>query len=187
MNLTVVSGGVQFDRLAIMYLGDIEVWRASTAEPKSRPGISWTYWKDMTNYISLWKAQQKLIFDLGNTVNDQYTGACNVTLTATFFSIKDASKANQQDRASQIMPISAKRGSDGKGSAFWYPGDASVSLKIPRAAVRAIASISATGQSEEEFWEAPMSPTLPWPTPQATLGRVHFARPGSSLTGSLRT
>ncbi|KAJ4153974.1 hypothetical protein LMH87_010439 [Akanthomyces muscarius] len=153
MNLTVVSEGVQFDRLAIMYLGDIEVWRTSTAEPKSHPGISWTYWKDMTNYLSLWKGQQKLIFDLGNTVNDQYTGAFNVTLTATFFSVKATGEDDQQSPASQIMPISAKRGSDGKSSAFNYPGDTSVSLKIPQAAVRAIVSISATGQSDEEFWE----------------------------------
>ncbi|OAQ97225.1 hypothetical protein LLEC1_02989 [Akanthomyces lecanii] len=153
MNLTVVSEGVQFDRLAIMYLGDIEVWRTSTAEPKSHPGISWTYWKDMTNYLSLWKAQQKLIFDLGNIVNDQYTGAFNVTMTATFFSVKATSEDNQQGPASQILPISARRGSDGKSSAFNYPGDASVRLKIPQAAVRAIVSISATGQSDEEFWE----------------------------------
>lgn len=153
MNLTVVSEGVQFDRLAIMYLGDVEVWRTSTAEPKPHPGISWTYWKDMTSYLSLWKGQQKLIFDLGNTVNDQYTGAFNATLTATFFSIKPTDEVDEQGPASQIMAISAKRGSDGKSSAFNYPGDASVSLKVPQAAVRAIVSISATGQSDEEFWE----------------------------------
>lgn len=32
-NLTVTSRGRQFDRLAIVYLGDIEIWRTSTAEP----------------------------------------------------------------------------------------------------------------------------------------------------------
>lgn len=137
-----------------MYLGDIEVWRTSTAEPNSYPGISWTYWKDMTSYLSLWKAQQKLIFDLGNTVNNQYTGAFNVTLTATYFSIESSDKGNQHDPAPWIMPISAKRSKDDKGSAFNYPGDdVSASIKIPQAAIRAIVSISATGQSDEEFWE----------------------------------
>ncbi|XWW93799.1 hypothetical protein V2A60_001736 [Cordyceps javanica] len=155
MNLTVASEGVQFDRLAVMYLGDIEVWRTSTAEPKSHPGISWTYWKDMTNYLPLWKERQKLIFDLGNIVDGKYTGAFNVTLTAQFFSTKDEVKSDQHhDPATQIIPISAKRSGDGKGSAFKYPGDVvSVGVQLPQAAVRAIVSISATGQSDEKFWE----------------------------------
>lgn len=32
-NLTMTSAGRQFDRLAMMFLGDIEVFRTSTAEP----------------------------------------------------------------------------------------------------------------------------------------------------------
>lgn len=43
-NLTVVSAGRQFDRLGIVYLGDIEVFRTSTAEPTTS-GIEWTYLK----------------------------------------------------------------------------------------------------------------------------------------------
>jgi hypothetical protein len=43
-NLTVVSAGRQFDRLGIVYLGNIEVFRTSTAEPTAN-GIIWTYLK----------------------------------------------------------------------------------------------------------------------------------------------
>jgi len=43
-NLTVVSAGRQFDRIGIVYLGDIEVFRTSTAEPTAT-GIKWTYLK----------------------------------------------------------------------------------------------------------------------------------------------
>lgn len=161
MNLTVVSEGVQYDRLAIMYLGDIEVWRTSTAEPKSHPGISWSYWKDMTNYLSLWKTEQKLIFDLGNTVNEQYTGAFNATLTATFFSTKVAGKDDKHEPAQVIMPISAKKSDDDKGSAFNYPSDeATVKVTLPKNTVRAIVSISATGQSDEEFWQTNVPDSL---------------------------
>jgi hypothetical protein len=38
LNLTVEAAGRQFDRLAVAYLGDVEVWRTSTAEP-TRDGI----------------------------------------------------------------------------------------------------------------------------------------------------
>jgi len=33
------------------------------------PGISWTYLKDMTQYLYFWKSPQKIIFDLGNLVS----------------------------------------------------------------------------------------------------------------------
>jgi len=69
INFTVVSHGRQYDRLAIMYLGDTEVWRTSTAEPTTPPGIRWVYLKDMTQYLSFWKEPQKLIFDLGNLIS----------------------------------------------------------------------------------------------------------------------
>jgi len=43
-NLTVVSAGRQFDRLGILFFGDTEVLRTSTAEPTAT-GIQWTYLK----------------------------------------------------------------------------------------------------------------------------------------------
>lgn len=36
INFTVTSRGRQFDRLAFMYLGDMEVFRTSTAEPTAK-------------------------------------------------------------------------------------------------------------------------------------------------------
>lgn len=68
MNFTATSAGRQLDRLALLYLGDTEVWRTSTAEPRLAPGIIWTYWKDMTPYLSMWKTKQKVIFDLPNLI-----------------------------------------------------------------------------------------------------------------------
>lgn len=73
MNFTVSSKGRQFDRLGIMYLGDIEVFRTSTAEPTA-DGITWTYIKEMEQYNALWEKDQKIIFDLGNIVDSTYTG-----------------------------------------------------------------------------------------------------------------
>lgn len=153
MNFTVTSEGRQFDRLAVMYLGDNEVWRTSTAEPKQKPGIAWTYWKDMSTYMALWKQPQKLVFDLGNLVDSTYTGVYNTTLTATF--INEYPYNRTSPHASLILPISAERSSDDQGSAFQYPAqDASAKLTFPKNVVRAVATISATGQSNEEFWWA---------------------------------
>ncbi|KAM7217778.1 putative peptide-n4-asparagine amidase [Rhypophila decipiens] len=164
INFTVVSHGRQYDRLAIMYLGDIEVWRTSTAEPTVPPGIRWTYLKDMTQYLSLWKQPQTLIFDLGNLINDKYTGIFNTTLTATFFT-SDV-PTDTAPPSDLIIPISARQSSNSSVwvSQFTVPTQNATNLisDFPRNARRAVFSVSANGQASEEFWwsNVPQSDTL---------------------------
>lgn len=147
MNLTVTSKGRQFDRLGLMYLGDVEVFRTSTAEPTT-DGIIWTYIKEMDQYNVLWKTEQKIIFDLGNLVNEIYTGTFNTTLTATFFTVPES-----QASPDLILPISAKRSSTNRQSSFSLPSElALVSHRLPQNINRAVVSISACGQLAEEFW-----------------------------------
>ncbi|KAE9968338.1 hypothetical protein BLS_005907 [Venturia inaequalis] len=147
MNFTVTSSGRQFDRLAVMYLNDTEIWRTSTAEPTLN-GIVWTYTKDVSNYLTLWKQPQRVIFDLGNIVDRTYTGSFDTTLTATFFSTKNVPKP-----ADIIVPLSARRSANGSGSAFMVPEVQAINtFTIPRNVEKAILSLSAVGQAEEEFW-----------------------------------
>ncbi|KAF7620047.1 hypothetical protein AFLA_001665 [Aspergillus flavus NRRL3357] len=146
INLTVTSQGRQFDRLAILFLGDTEVFRTSTAEPTA-DGIVWAYIKDMSQYNALWQIQQKLIFDLGNIINDIYTGPFSVTLTA-YFSCEGHART-----ADVILPISARKSASNLSSVFTVPGDNTKTLyQIPPNTSRAVVSISACGQSTEEFW-----------------------------------
>lgn len=147
MNFTVTSKGRQFDRLALMYFGDTEVWRTSTAEP-TKNGIRWTYMKDMSHYLYLWNQPQKLIFDLGNLIDNTYTGFFNTTLTATFFMGPEA-----VDAAEMIIPISGRRSASNAASLFIVPADtAANTISFPRNANRAVFSVSACGQANEEFW-----------------------------------
>ncbi|KAM0180649.1 hypothetical protein ACHAPF_002356 [Botrytis cinerea] len=143
----VTSSGRQFDRLAIMYFGDSEVWRTSTAEPTTA-GIRWEYLKDMTEYLYFWNSPQTLIFDLGNLIDSTYTGYYYTTLTATFFTSQETAEP-----ADLILPISARNGAEDAVSVFTLPGDnATNTISFPQNANRAVFSISACGQSAEEFW-----------------------------------
>ncbi|KAH7084800.1 peptide N-acetyl-beta-D-glucosaminyl asparaginase amidase A-domain-containing protein [Paraphoma chrysanthemicola] len=146
-NLTVTSAGRQFDRLALMFLDDIEVFRTSTAEP-TRDGIIWSYLKDMSLYLALLKTPHKIIFDLGNLVDDTYTGVWSATLTAIFYSAEQTFHP-----ADVIVPISAQRSRSNGSSAFVVPETRALSsLKMPRNAKKAVFSILACGQAAEEFW-----------------------------------
>jgi hypothetical protein len=146
-NFTVTSAGRQFDRLALMFFNDTEIFRTSTAEP-TQNGIIWTYIKDMSNYLALFNEPQKIIFDLGNLVDDTYTGSWYTTLTATFFKEKDSI-----DPADAIIPVSTQQSASNNPSGFVVPESMALSkLTLPRNAKRAVFSISACGQATEEFW-----------------------------------
>lgn len=100
----------------------------------------------MTNYLSLFKQPQKIIFDLGNLVDDTYTAAFNVTLTASFFSAPDATSP-----ADVILPVSAQQAAANAASVFTVPPDtASSLLTLPRNVRRAVFTVAATGQGQEE-------------------------------------
>ncbi|KAL5115050.1 hypothetical protein ACEQ8H_007092 [Pleosporales sp. CAS-2024a] len=147
IEFTVTSAGRQFDRLALMYLDDIEVWRTSTAEPTAS-GIIWTYTKDMSAYTTLFQSPHKLIFDLGNLIDDTYTGSWNTTLTASFFSAHDTIEP-----ADMILPVSARKSASNQASAFAVPDTSAINtLQLPSNTKKAIFSISACGQAAEEFW-----------------------------------
>ncbi|KAK4153210.1 peptide N-acetyl-beta-D-glucosaminyl asparaginase amidase A-domain-containing protein [Chaetomidium leptoderma] len=151
LNFSVVSEGRQFDRLAIMYFGDTEVWRTSTAEPTAPPGISWIYLKDMTEYLYFWKSRQKIIFDLGNLINDKYTGIFNTTMTAIFYNTDAVT--DQAPPSDLIIPISARQGANNSISRFALPADnATNTISLPQNIRRAVFSVSANGQASEEFW-----------------------------------
>ncbi|GJC79778.1 peptide-N4-(N-acetyl-beta-glucosaminyl)asparagine amidase A [Colletotrichum liriopes] len=149
INFTVEVKGRQFDRWGSVYLGDINIFATSTAEPTPY-GISWTWMKDVTPYLSLWKQPQTLIFQLDNVITDVYTGLLNSTLTATFF--KSPVQSGGQAPADLILPISAQKSP--VTASFWtYPEEnASISLQFPRNVNRAVFSSSVKGQGNEEFW-----------------------------------
>lgn len=185
LTLTVVSAGHQFDRLALMYLGDTELWRTSTAEP-TEAGIIWTHRKDATPFVSLWREPQKIIFDLGNVIDETYTGAFNTTLTATFFT----AEGQGEEPADVIIPLSARRAEEDKASAWHIPEtDAVVSVSnFPRNAHRAVLSVSANGQQGEEFWwyNMPEADTLAFePTAGALAGLSPFREVQVFLDGEM--
>ena len=102
----------------------------------------------MDHYNSLWRREQKIIFDLGNLVDSTYTGLFNTTLTATFFTVPESPPT-----ADIILPISLRQSSTDKPSAFSVPSqNASIEYTLPQNILRAVVSLSACGQATEEFW-----------------------------------
>lgn len=117
--------------------------------------VRFSYVKDMTAYSSLLRGNQKIIFDLGNLVDDVYTGSFNATLIATFytpppvFSTPDEFSAP----ADTIFAISQHKSAENQPSYYRLPQDrAREPISLPSSTIRATVSISASGNADEEFW-----------------------------------
>lgn len=148
-NLTITSNGTNYDRLALLFLSDVEVWRFSTAMP-NRAGIYSNFQKDMTIYSSLLSEPQKIILALDNIFNSVFTAAFNVTITSLHYLDTFSTPLTP---ASQVLPITPSLSSQNKSSAFSLPDDdASVPLIFPRNTKNAVVSILASGNGNEEFW-----------------------------------
>lgn len=149
-NLSVSSQGQQYDRLAQLFFGDIEIWRTSTAMP-TETGIHWSFQKDMTVFDTILREEQKIILDLGNVVDGNlYTGTFNVTLEALYF---DDTYSRGLHPAEHIYPISNLSSASNQSSVFSLPDDSgAVTLFLPRNIKTAVVSLMASGNGAEEFW-----------------------------------
>ncbi|CZT40840.1 uncharacterized protein RSE6_00504 [Rhynchosporium secalis] len=145
--MSITSAGINYDRLGLLYLTDVEVWRTTTGMPV-RTGIFYNVLKDMTAFNALLRTEQKVIMQLDNIYDEVFTGNFNITVTALYYDDHDTFTP-----ADTILPISAELSSSNKSSVISLPdGNASVAINFPRNVERAVVSIIASGNGAEEFW-----------------------------------
>ncbi|MCD9640754.1 hypothetical protein HAX54_026282 [Datura stramonium] len=171
--------GVQYDRIAAVWLDGVDLFRTSTAEPTEN-GVSWTVTKDVTRYSSLLlKEDISLSVMLENLVNDVYTGVYHVNVTFLYYEVENmyvplsTSSTNRKLRlvddvfvdnpiislldlyekpADLIIPISGN-GDNG----FWFriQSDSELhgkSVVIPKNTYKAVIEICVSFHGHDEFW-----------------------------------
>ncbi|PLW52336.1 hypothetical protein PCASD_00113 [Puccinia coronata f. sp. avenae] len=139
-NLTTTSIGAQYDRIGMLYLNDIEVWRTSTAEPTPQ-GIIWTVTRDMSKYTPLLSRPGSFSLDIGNIVDQSLglTGNFEVTLSAKFYPpTADFPAGKTADRI-----INMGHSSGNNMTNF---------LTFPQNLATAYVELFASGSGKEEFW-----------------------------------
>ncbi len=141
--------GRQYDRLAGVWIGGAEVFRTSTPEPDP-DGVSWHVDADLSRYVPLLRTAQPIVVDLGNIVNDTYTGTYHMTLTVTYYTADRHHPAAAT--ADQVVPVSQ----GGTTSAGWWSlasgQSATQTVTFPRNLSAATLEVYARGGGCEEFW-----------------------------------
>jgi hypothetical protein len=153
-------GGVQFDRLADVYVGAVDVFSTSTSEPCCTPGatVFWTWQKDVTEYLPLFTQPQPVTVFLNNVNDSTYTGVYHVTVSFTFY--ETGVRAPAGSHPDTIVPVddySTDFRQSGGGDGFFTLTSAgqlgSAAVTLPRNLLRLQAELYAQGHGPcEEFW-----------------------------------
>lgn len=169
LKLEVTVSGVQYDRLAHVFINDIPVWRTSTSEPGNKTVHSCAR-KDVTNYLSLFSSADggdgesgstEIVLKLDNLVNKRLTGAISTKLSVMYY---DEPVHDSRSALSRFLYLGARKPAhrvtklikpkENSSPILYYPGD------TPRFQVPAIPqnttalrlSLYASGNAAEEFW-----------------------------------
>jgi len=143
-----VSAGRQFDRTALIAIGHVNVYFGTTPEPSSTLGPTWHVERDLTDYSPLFTAAQTGDVDIGNLVNDTFTGV--ITGSAQLQLYPAARFAPAPRTADLVLPLS-----DAPGGAVLLTSTSSTlaeTFSLPANVERAFLDVVTQSQSSDEFW-----------------------------------
>jgi hypothetical protein len=144
-----INAGRQFDRTANIWIGGVNVYFGTTAEPSHTVGRSWHIESDLTDYSPLFTAAQAGQVDLDNLVNGTYTSVLTGSAQLLFYPVPNGGAA--PETADQVLAMSA--GPTGGSVLLFSPSDTlSRTFSLPANVERVYLDVLAQSQSNDEFW-----------------------------------
>ncbi len=148
-----ITAGVQYDRTANVWLGGVNVFFGTTAEPSSEVARSWHVERDLTSYATLFRSAQAGSADLGNLVNSTYTSVLYGSARLLFYPAGPTATGALTELtrpADLVIPISA--GATGGTVAITSGAPLSRVVTLPRNVERMVLDVVAQSQASDEFW-----------------------------------
>jgi hypothetical protein len=147
-----IDAGVQFDRTAQVFLGGVNIYFGTTAEPLQNQTDTWHVESDVTDDSSLFKTLQSGYASLGNLVNSTYTSIIHGTFKLEFYQADFGNPAPVT--ADIVSPVQDSSGN----SSLQIPNSntgvtvVTQSFSLPRNVERAYLDVVAQSQNAEEQW-----------------------------------
>src|SRR5271156_6449920 len=142
-----VSAGNQFDRSAWFYLGDINLFFGTTAEPRSNLSPSWHIERDVTDLTSVLKTAQPGSATIGNTVNSTDTSTIFANAALEFFPASPFAPAP----ATADMVVGLSSGSNPL-DLVTATDQLSQTVNLPRNVEKVYLDVFAQSQIDDEFF-----------------------------------
>jgi Peptide N-acetyl-beta-D-glucosaminyl asparaginase amidase A len=155
-----IQAGVQFDRTAEVFLGNVDIYFGTTAEPLQNVTDTWHVERDLTDYTSLFKSPQTGFASLGNLIEPGLNSIIFGTFTLEFYPADFRNPAPKT--ADSILPI--PNNSNGTFAIDSGSPELTQTFTLPTNIEGAYLDVFAQSQNAEEQWflcvPSSLSPTL---------------------------
>jgi hypothetical protein len=155
-----IQAGVQYDRTAEVFLGNVDIYFGTTAEPLQSVTDTWHVERDLTDYTSLFKSPQTGFASLGNLIEPGLNSIIFGTFTLEFYPSDFASPAPKT--ADAVLPI--PNNSNGTFAIDSGSPELTQTFTLPTNIEGAYLDVFAQSQNQEEQWflcvPSSLSPTL---------------------------
>jgi hypothetical protein len=145
-----VTAGRQFDRTAKIWLGGANIYFGTTAEPSASVAPSWHIQRDVSDYSVLFVQAQAGRVDLGNLVDNTYTGIIHGSASLAFYPLV-ATAPDQPPRPDVVLPMAADA-TGGTVDLASQDDHLAVNFALPTNIRRAFLDVIAQAQNSDEFW-----------------------------------
>jgi hypothetical protein len=102
-----VTTGRQFDRTANLWIGAVNLYFGTTQEPSAIDAPAWRIERDISDYASVLSTPQDGKIDLGNVVNETYTGILHGSAQILFFRDTTPNRPDRPRRPDRVLPMSS--------------------------------------------------------------------------------
>lgn len=148
-----VEAGRQFDRTATLWIGGVNVYFGTTAEPSKTVARAWHIERDLTEYSALLRSASVGRAELGNLVNSRYTSSLFGTAQLAFYPAS-GDDAESAPTADVVLPLSG--GPTGGTVALFDPSaELAATFALPSNVEKAFLDVVLQHQgANDEFWYA---------------------------------
>ncbi|MHB8214507.1 MAG: peptide-N4-asparagine amidase [Candidatus Sulfotelmatobacter sp.] len=144
-----LNAGIQYDRTANFWLGPVNIYFGTTAEPSPNLGPSWHIENDLTEYSSIFYASQSGQANIGNTLCCGLTSTIFASASLEFYPL--ASGQTSPVAADVVLPLSAGP-SGGTVALNTTSSTLAGTFTMPTNIQSAYLDVYAQSQSGDEFW-----------------------------------
>lgn len=144
-----VTTGRQFDRTANIWIGGANLYFGTTQEPSAIDAPHWRIERDISDYASLLATPSGGKIDLGNVVNDTYTGILHGSAQILFYP-EDSGQPGRPRRPDRVLPMSST--ALGGASDIRNDGEFARTFTLPTNIERVFLDVVAQSQGGDEFW-----------------------------------
>ena len=148
-----VTAGRQFDRTAKFFLGGVNIYFGTTAEPRAALSPSWHVESDVTDLSAIFKSAQSGFANIANLVGVSdgvdYTGIIFANAQLEFYPASFPGRARSTRVPDVVIPL---QGDSDATTLNTTGSQLSKALTLPTNVESAYLDVIAQSQSNDEFW-----------------------------------